>query len=633
MLEQAAATTTTTYATKVYQINIVFAMLRTFSSICLLTLILISLVSTTSILLQQHHAAAEGLFQKRYPHVTFVHANTNDILANNNNSTTNIKLQNSTPLKTTQKEQAAVKNFQEIFCGANIKTTPAADSNGYVTENTLPQNCEMPLGIAVDNNAHRAWYVSTKKGVLGSYDLKRNTFDREHIIPNWNSREDLFGYSQAWSLKVDDSSSRRQQLGDVWFTDVKQNAIWKFIKSSQSFEIYKIPNNSSSFGTIYPISLEIDPKNNRIFFVGTFSASLWIGDITKMKNGTSDGISQIPIPINGFNGIDPVLITTGSIALDSKKNSVWISMLSYGRKGEIFRYDLTTKSFEIFGLPAELNSPLGMAVDSNSDLWITNAGTSIFYKLNTDSGDILKFVTSKASPRVFGGGNGQIRGDNGSNISKNAYTLPYWIQEASDGSLWFNEQEGNRIARFDPSNMKLTEYWIPTQNRLWGNCPPSNNTNANGSQTCGIANVLQFSIRNNNKQIWFTEWSENKIGKLDTRSHLPFSVTTTPQKELTIKRGESREIKVKIAELLSSSATKSSLHMMASGTLTPTGDLGNSTGSFSQESFPATAGGKSKQVTFTFKPSLNLKPGKYVLMIGAEDEAVTSLRAIEVNLS
>ena len=147
------------------------------------------------------------------------------------------------------------------------------------------------------------------------------------------------------------------------------------------------------------------------------------------------------------SAIEPVVIKTGSIALDSKKNSVWISVLSYGRKGEIFRYDLTTKSFEIFGLPAELNSPLGMAVDSNSDLWITNAGTSIFYKLNTDTGDILKFVTSKASPRVFGGGNGgQAHGGIDSNISKNAYTLPYWIQEASDGSLWFNEQEGNRIS-------------------------------------------------------------------------------------------------------------------------------------------------------------------------------------------
>jgi virginiamycin B lyase len=637
VLEQ-AATTTTKYATKVYLINIMFAILKTFSSICLLTLILISLVSITSILLQQHYAAAEGLLQKT--HVTLVHANTNNILTNNkNNSTINIKLQKSSLATQKEEQNTAVKSFQEAFCGTNSSTT-TSNSNRYVTEHTLPQNCEMPLGIAVDSNAHRVWYVSTKKGVLGSYDLKQNTFDREHIIPNWISREDPVGYSQVWSLKVDDSSSRRQQQrgdgqgGDVWFTDAKQNAIWKFIKSSQSFEIYKIPNNSSSFVTTYPISLEIDPKNNRIFFVGTFSASLWIGDITKMKNGTSDGISQIPIPINGFNGIDPVLITTGSIALDSKNNSVWISVLSYGRKGEIFRYDLTTKSFEIFDLPAELNSPLGMAVDSNSDLWITNAGTSIFYKLNTDSGDIIKFVTSKASARVFGGDNGdQVHGGIDSNISKNAYTLPYWIQEASDGSLWFNEQEGNRIARFDPSNMKLTEYWIPTQNRLWGNCPPSNNTNANGSQKCGIANALQFSITNNNKQIWFTEWSENKIGKLDTRSHLPFSVTTTPQKELTIKRGESKQIKIKITELSSSSATKSSLHMMASGTLTPTGDLGNSTGSFSQEAFSTTVDGKSKQVTFTFKPSMNLNPGKYVLMIGAEDEAVTSLRAIEVNLS
>jgi virginiamycin B lyase len=604
-------------------------MLKSFYSFCLITLLLISSFSTIHILQGQQYATAVGLSQKM--HIALVHSNTTDFPANNKKNFATA--QNSSIILRKQEQTAAVKNFQKAFCGTNSSTT-TPNSNGYVTENTLPQNCEMPLGIAVDNNAHRVWYVSTKKGVLGSYDLKQNTFDREHIIPNWNSREDPVGYSQAWSLKVDDSSSRRQQLGDIWFTDAKQNAIWKFIKSSQSFEIYKIPNNSSSFGTTYPISLEIDPKNNRIFFVGTFSASLWIGDITKMKNGTSDGISQIPIPINGFNGIDPVLITTGSIALDSKKDSVWISVLSYGRKGEIFRYDLTTKSFEIFGLPAELNSPLGMAVDSNSDLWITNAGTSIFYKLNPDSGNILKFVTSKASPRVFGGGNrGQVHGGIDSNISKNAYTLPYWIQKASDGSLWFNEQEGNRIARFDPSNMKLTEYWIPTQNRIWANCPPSNNTNANGSQKCGIANALQFSIRNNNKQVWFTEWSENKIGKLDTKSHLPFSVTISPQKELTIKRGETREIKVKVTSTVPSSFAKSNIHMIASGTLTPTGDLGNSTGSFSQEGFSINAGGKSKQVSFTFKPSLDLKPGHYVLMIGAENEAVTYLRAIKVNLN
>jgi virginiamycin B lyase len=590
------------------------------SSICLLALIVISLFSYAFELQQEQYAAAIELSQKM--DITLVHSNTMDIPPMAENSSIAEQKQGAT---------AAIKSFQEAFCGTNSSTT-TPNSTRYITETTLPQNCEMPLGIGVDNNAHRVWYVSTKKGVLGSFDIKQNKFDQEHVIPNWSSRQDPVGYSQVWSLKVDDSSSRKQQQGDIWFTDVNQNSIWKFIKSSQSFEIYKIPSNSSSFGTTYPISLEIDHKNNRIFFVGTFSASLWIGDMTKMKNGTSDGISHIPIPINRFNGIDPVLITTGSIALDSEKGSVWISMLSYGRKGEIFRYDIDTQSFETFDLPAELSSPLGMAVDDSGHLWITNAGTSIFYKLNPDSGNIIKFVTSKVSPRVFGRSNGGQVPVNYSNISKNAYTLPYWIQKASDGSLWFNEQEGNKIARFDPSKMILTEYWIPSQNRIWGNCPPSKNTNTNSNQSCGIANVLQFSIRNN-KQAWFSEWSENKIGKLDRKDHMPFSVTTFPQKELTLKRGESREIKVKVTGLSSSSFSNSSIHMIASGTLTPTGDLGNSTGSFSQEGFSINADGKSKQLSFTFKPSLDLKPGQYVLMIGAENEAVAFLRAIKVNLN
>jgi hypothetical protein len=59
--------------------------------------------------------------------------------------------------------------------------------------------------------------------------------------------------------------------------------------------------------------------------------------------------------------------------------------------------------------------------------------------------------------------------------------------------------------------MKLIEYWIPSQNRLWGSCSSDSDSNSgnlnsssknasnennsnNNNQTCGIANVLQFSI-------------------------------------------------------------------------------------------------------------------------------------------
>ncbi len=40
-----------------------------------------------------------------------------------------------------------------------------------------------------------------------------------------------------------------------------------------------------------------------------------------------------------------------------------------------------------------------------------------------------------------------------------------------------------------------------------------------------------------NNQIWFTEWSENKIGKIYAAKKLPFSIITSPQKELSVNRG------------------------------------------------------------------------------------------------
>jgi virginiamycin B lyase len=509
----------------------------------------------------------------------------------------------------------------------------------------------MPLGIAVDSHTERVWYISTKTGVIGSYDLRTKKFYQEYVIPDWKVREDPLGYSQVWDLKIHAKSKGAPD--ELWFTDEAENAIWKYTVSNHTFEMYKIPGNSSSFGTIYPISIYFDSNNaSRVFIAGTFSTSLWIGDIPKMRNGTSDGIHQVPIPIDDkFKGIDPIHITTGSIAFDSKRNAVWISILAYGTKGEIFKYDLNTKSFEAFDLPNELNSPVGLVLDNSDNLWVTNAGTSLFYKLNAENGNIVVFATSKASPRVYGNMMDQTLGvereansttaisstsPTNKNSSEGIYTLPYWIKKASGGSLWFNEQAGNKIARFDPDNMKLIEYWIPTQNRVWGNCPSNNiiNNSQGQERPCGIANVLQFSVMNNNKQTWFTEWSENKIGKIDIRKKIPFSVETVPQKEeLSIKGGESVDIGVKVKSTEGSSSSSENIHMIASGTFTPTGDLGNSTGYFNKESFQLPREGRTTQVSFIFTPSIDLTPGEYMLMIGAEDDSVSYLKALMIRIT
>ncbi|HEX5891221.1 MAG TPA: hypothetical protein VFY41_00020, partial [Nitrososphaeraceae archaeon] len=528
----------------------------------------------------------------------------NNSSKNNNDLSNNIKLVESSRI-------AAIDKFENQFCGNNANP----NSNQYVSEYVLPSRCEMPLGIDVDNNASKVWYISTKNGVLGSYNIKENRFDQEHTIPIWKSRQNPIDSSQVWTVKVD-------RQNNIWFTDEKQNSIWRYNNLLKTFEFFNIPGISESFGTTYPVSLDFDSSGN-IYFVGIRSTSLWFGNITEMKNGTSDGISQIPIPLQGFAGIDRDLISTGSLVVDENNNSVWLSMLAFARKGLIFKYDINSKTFEVFNLPPDLRSPVGITLENNnnSDLWITDHGTSIFYKLNSSDRKITKFVTSQASPRIFGR-NGTSE-ELGASAPSAAYTLPYWINKGSNGSIWFNEHTGNKIAVFNPVNMTLIEYWIPTQNALFGQCQPTN------AKNCGIANVLQFSVGNNN-EVWFSEWSENKIGRVDTDKELPFSISSS-EKEITIAKGKSAEIKLNLKTTSSSPSSDQTIKMIKSGTFTATGALGNSTGSFSEELF-SIAPGKSKQISFIFTPSSDLKSGEYTLMVGAENNAISYLNAIKINI-
>jgi virginiamycin B lyase len=561
-----------------------------------------------------------------------------------------VATQSSSAILQQNEEELRSLTFQNGFCGVNS----SPNSNEYVTEYVLPQTCEMPLGIDVEIKEKKVWYISTKKGVLGSYDLKEDKFNEEMQVPSWPSRNNDREFSQVWEVKVD-NRMEGQGKGDVWFTDEKQNVIWRYIKSSNTFERYIVPGESRDFGTTYPASIEFDSNdNNIIYFVGMFSPSIWIAEIDRLNDGTSHGISEVPLPVEGFEETDPVFVTTGSLAFDEKENSVWVPVMIYGYKGQIFQYDLDTKSFTIFELPRELSSPWGLTVDGHGDLWVTNAGSSIFYRLNPKEGngnddddnnsrnknfEIEKFVTSKGSPRIFGKPPESITERD---FHNRYYTLPSSIKKSNDGSIWFNQQHGNKISNFNPDTQILTEYWVPTQNRLWGICSNEDDTisvnvnnNIKQKDTCGIANVLQFSIGKEDKHIWFSEWSENKIGKVETPEDPPFTIDVfESDRELTIERGEMEKIKlvVKVASNLPSSAINN-LRMVASGTFTSSGDIGNSTARFiEQPSLISIKEGKEQEVSFEFTPSVDLPPGSYTLMIGAENNSISHLKAIKIEI-
>jgi virginiamycin B lyase len=493
------------------------------------------------------------------------------------------------PGTNTQNDEAMQQRFEEQFCG----TQTAPNSNTYVAEVALPAECEMPVGIAIDGA--KVWYVSTKRGLLGSYDTAAGTFN-EYEIPSWPTRSLPFtsvpSWSMSWTVKIDGRG------GNIWFTD-QNNTIWRFNQSTEDFDMFKVPAK-------YPSMMDFDSDGN-LYFIGINSQSLFFGNVSRIQNGTSEGFTEISLPLEGFSGVSSDLVTSGGLVVDKERSDVWVSLLAFQqKKGQLFQYDIeTNKVVRIVDLPTDLGAPVGMELDNYGNVWVADHGTSTFFRYDPSMDNITRFVTSIASPKIYGG-----------STPPNAYTLPYWIDKGGDGSLWFNEHTGNKIGRFDPEELALVEYWIPSQNRAWALCPPE-------ATVCGIANAMQFAVDPEN-HLWFTEWTENKIAKLDASKQVPIAVVTPA--EVALARGESTEIKVTVV-----ASSDFSGQMMASGTFMPNAALGNSTGIFSEESVSLSSG-SSKEISYTFTAAQDLKQGQYTIMLGAGNDDVSYMKAVRVNI-
>ena len=486
-----------------------------------------------------------------------------------------------------ESRQRALAEFQARFCGSSD-----ARSTNFVTELELPGKCEMPLAIEYMDG--KVWYVSTKNGTLTSYDVDEGRFGESHQVPSWPTRSGPTTWSMSWSAKADDN-------GNIWFTDERQRALWKFDTEQNAFSMFPVSAR-------LPASIDFDSQGN-LYFAGVQSSSIFIGETSSMRSGTSDGIREVALPLDGFAGIDTNLVSTGSLIVDRERNEVWVSLLAFQQKGQLFKYDIGADNVtKIVDLPGDVNSPVGIALDRAGDLWVTDHGTNIFFRYDPDTEEITKFVTSIASPRIYAGQDQQ-----------NAYTLPYWIERSPDTQLlWFNEHTGNKIASLDTENLVLTEYWIPSQNSNYVLCPPG------GAGSCGLANALQIASAPQGK-LWFSEWSENSIGFVDGDKQVPVSISVV-QDELTVGRGQSAEIRVAVEASANFDGT-----MIASSTLTPNGRLGSSSGSFSESSVSIQSG-SSRQISYTFTAAQDVEPGRYVIMVGAENGDVSVLKAVMINI-
>ena len=497
-------------------------------------------------------------------------------------------------------KQVQEKNLINLCGGSFEKRTD------FIREYTLPFPCSQPVGITVQQqevngsnteNNQRIWIAATWMGYLVIFDPNSQSFFDFIEIPNWKTKGE-FG-SMVWDMKFD-------KKGDLWFTDQVNNAIWRYFPTDKRFEMYKVPTNGS-----YPSSIAFDSQD-RVWFSEIFGKKLGVIDPVKASNNTSDGIQEYQLNLSeeeGFETMGPLIITNGGSNNDGNSNrseTVWFTAVDFPDAGHVIKFDINQKKFEVLRLAKGVGVPVGIVEDDKERLWINDHATNLFFMFEPQTGKVIKYSTSLPTSR------------------NTTTTLPYYNMY-KDGKLWFNEHEGNAIAYFDTANSTLVEYQIPSRGEAWGN----------------TSNPLQFTL-DNNGSAWFTEWTENKFGVLDSEKakkiplwiSIPENSTTIDLDKVKDRDGKSIKIFVYPNRSNIDAGIKGEpVEMTVAGTMSHTGKLWNLTGQFSEEEFYFSEGSTGPQiVTLKLTPDEDLVPGNYMLTVGARYGTVTYSKMVNLNV-
>jgi virginiamycin B lyase len=474
------------------------------------------------------------------------------------------------------------KQVSEKLRGHLCGSSPLPKNTEFIQEFQIPFSCAQPVGIAADSQG-KVWVAATWTGHLLVFDPVSQTFAKVIEIPDWKTKGE-FG-SMVWGMKFDKS-------GNLWFSDQVNNAIWRYFVQEERFEMYRVPTVGS-----YPSQIDFD-SSGRVWFSEIFGKKLGVIDPALAENNTTRGIKEYDINQVEFKTMGPVTVSSNK----SNNNAVWFTTVSYPERGNISRFDMDTEEFTFYDLPKEAGVPVGIVEDRDGQLWVNDHASNLFFMFDPLTQNFVKYSTSLPTSR------------------ENTTTLPYW-NLIKDNRVWFNEHEGNAIAYFDIENRTLVEYQIPTRGEIWGN----------------TTNPLKFDL-DGNGSAWFTEWTENKIGKLDPEKlgKLPLWLSLSKDKvvlDTQNLRGDQLEILVhpNRTELEEKPVT-----MTIASSVSHSGRLWNMTADFSENEFSFAKGrngnGNPHSITLWLEPSKDLQPGNYTVTIGARYDSVTYNKVLDMQV-
>ena len=412
----------------------------------------------------------------------------------------------------------------------------------FLMEYQTPGTEALPNTIAVDS-AGNVWTVLQNRTELAEFTPSTSSF-RTYPFPEPSGTKVM-----TWGLAIDDSRHL------VWVADETSEVIWSFNMTSLVFKETPIPTVGAT-----PFQLVVDGRGN-----------VWFTEFVGDKLGvisSSGALTELPIPIPG----NP----TG-IAIDSQ-GKIWFNLLQ--TSGLAYLYYIGSYhegSFSFYNLTNRVDTPVGIAVGADGNVWITQHGASLLSEYYPATGQIKTFSTS---------------------IPKVGASLPYFVYvDPLSGKVWFNEHYGNAIGEFNPSTGQMVEYRLAPGPSSYGN----------------ISGILTMSLATSGTP-WFVEVYTGRIGSLNSTAPLDLALELNEQ-TVSVSNESTTTIHVRIT-----SSVDEPISLVAS--------VGNATNPLSFSFSPASGKGNFTS-TMSIEDSSTSK-GTYFITISAATKDLTVSQVVEV---
>ncbi|HXY83055.1 MAG TPA: hypothetical protein VEH56_04980 [Candidatus Saccharimonadales bacterium] len=350
-----------------------------------------------------------------------------------------------------------------LFCAFPLAHASTSGSvPQYIDEYPVPTLRAAPLAITVDKNGI-VWFTESNMSKLGRFDPANQSF-REYTVP---------GVGDMWGIATD-------REGRIWITQYAgrgsvnpggaivaggNGRLLLFDPRSNQFNAINIQSNSS-----FPMRITVDDRN-RVWFTE------FLGNKIGVYDQSSSRLSEYQVPTNDSGPADLTVDNNGA---------VWFTEAYAQNVGEFFP---ANQSFREYHLGSEtpsmiVSSPVGIAVDAEGIVWVADHGGNWIVEFNPSTGSISHYPTHSPPQNIY------------------PLSIPNGLLLDSWGRVWFSEHGGNSVGYFDPAKRSMVEFSIPTG---------------------PIATTLWIALAPNG-DVWFTEWTANKIGVVHANLSIPFAV-------------------------------------------------------------------------------------------------------------